>query len=385
MKDEIYRLCGLLEAKPDSSDQELKQAHRDLVKVWHPDRFPEDERLRRKAEDKIKTINAAYEALLSMGEELRAESIRPRASSARAASARPASPSPLRTPPPASSGPGEETASSQAASPPPNPAAAPSFALWRRPLPPYVKPLVLVGLCLVLIWVWPRSSSEPPKAPPPPAPAAASSNARAHDASVAMVKTEQKPAAPSPAVTLPEATLKSRTAAPKKDLPECKNGDDVPFAHRLSNGAFAHTHPSCWRVSQYSAEELEGFVRTAALQYEIPEELIRSVIAVSQKLSETDETTAQGLMQLTAPVAKEMLVRDPLDARQSIDGGARFLRILANQHEGNMEKILTLYRAGHPTTEKAEMDALLQEPDTQTFVKNVIRVYFDLKQNEEAK
>jgi curved DNA-binding protein CbpA len=47
------------EATPD----EIKQAYRDLVKVWHPDRFDSDARLRAKAEDRLKQINAAYRAL----------------------------------------------------------------------------------------------------------------------------------------------------------------------------------------------------------------------------------------------------------------------------------------------------------------------------------
>jgi len=44
---------------------EIKQAFRDLAQVWHPDRFAHDARLRAKAEDKFKQINAAYQTLMS--------------------------------------------------------------------------------------------------------------------------------------------------------------------------------------------------------------------------------------------------------------------------------------------------------------------------------
>ncbi len=44
---------------------EIKEAYRDLVKVWHPDRFGSDARLRQKAEDKLKQIINAYMVLQS--------------------------------------------------------------------------------------------------------------------------------------------------------------------------------------------------------------------------------------------------------------------------------------------------------------------------------
>ncbi len=56
-----YRVLGL---EPGASVDELKLAHRDLVKVWHPDRFADDPRLQMKAQEKLKQINEAYEFLL---------------------------------------------------------------------------------------------------------------------------------------------------------------------------------------------------------------------------------------------------------------------------------------------------------------------------------
>jgi hypothetical protein len=56
--DRHYQVLGL---QNGASKEDIKQAHRDLVKVWHPDRFSAgDERLRRKAEDKLREINEAY-------------------------------------------------------------------------------------------------------------------------------------------------------------------------------------------------------------------------------------------------------------------------------------------------------------------------------------
>ena len=55
----------VLGVKPGISNRELKAAHRDLAKVWHPDRFLHDPRLQEKAQEKLKEINEAYERLIS--------------------------------------------------------------------------------------------------------------------------------------------------------------------------------------------------------------------------------------------------------------------------------------------------------------------------------
>ncbi len=58
--EDAYRI---LDVDPGSSDFELKRAHRDLTKVWHPDRFGHDPALRQRAEEKLKTIHEAYETI----------------------------------------------------------------------------------------------------------------------------------------------------------------------------------------------------------------------------------------------------------------------------------------------------------------------------------
>jgi hypothetical protein len=53
----------VLALRPGATPVEVKEAYRDLVKVWHPDRFGGDPRLRQKAEDKLKQLNDAYRVL----------------------------------------------------------------------------------------------------------------------------------------------------------------------------------------------------------------------------------------------------------------------------------------------------------------------------------
>jgi hypothetical protein len=62
---DLSKAYDLLGVKPGVSNRELKAAHRDLAKVWHPDRFGHDPRLQEKAQEKLKEINEAYEQISS--------------------------------------------------------------------------------------------------------------------------------------------------------------------------------------------------------------------------------------------------------------------------------------------------------------------------------
>jgi hypothetical protein len=61
--DGIEQSLRVLGLEPDATEQAIKDAYRDLVKVWHPDRFGLDERLRTKAQEKLKEVNRAFEQL----------------------------------------------------------------------------------------------------------------------------------------------------------------------------------------------------------------------------------------------------------------------------------------------------------------------------------
>ena len=60
----MYEKCfEILGVSSHASSDEVKQAYRDLVNVWHPDRFSHNDRLRKKAEEELIKINLAYEEI----------------------------------------------------------------------------------------------------------------------------------------------------------------------------------------------------------------------------------------------------------------------------------------------------------------------------------
>jgi len=65
MNNDISRYYELLELEEGASLEQVRTAYRDLVKVWHPDRFQGDRRLLARAQEKLKAINLAYDQLLA--------------------------------------------------------------------------------------------------------------------------------------------------------------------------------------------------------------------------------------------------------------------------------------------------------------------------------
>ncbi|HEY8945273.1 MAG TPA: lytic transglycosylase domain-containing protein, partial [Polyangiaceae bacterium] len=95
--------------------------------------------------------------------------------------------------------------------------------------------------------------------------------------------------------------------------------------------------------SRYDAHILE-----AATLYQIPVELVRAVIKVESDFDPraVSPADARGLMQLIPPTASRMLVTDVFDPRENIFGGTRYLRVLANMFNGDLELTLAGYNAG---------------------------------------
>ncbi|KJR42875.1 heat shock protein DnaJ domain-containing protein, partial [Candidatus Magnetoovum chiemensis] len=63
MNEKLKRYFDLFELTPNNSFDELKSAYKDMVKVWHPDRFSHDPKLMKKADKKLQDINEAFKEL----------------------------------------------------------------------------------------------------------------------------------------------------------------------------------------------------------------------------------------------------------------------------------------------------------------------------------
>src|SRR6266581_4444156 len=65
MTEEIRESYRLLELEAGASLEAVKAGYRELIKIWHPDRFPNDPKFQKRATEKTKALNEAYQQILA--------------------------------------------------------------------------------------------------------------------------------------------------------------------------------------------------------------------------------------------------------------------------------------------------------------------------------
>ena len=110
-----------------------------------------------------------------------------------------------------------------------------------------------------------------------------------------------------------------------------------------------------------------------------PPALVRAVMHAESAFdpNAVSNVGASGLMQLMPATAREMYVKDIFDAKDNIEGGVRYLRVLANEFDGDMVKIVAAYNAGPKAVWNA--GGVPAIPETQDYVRKVLRLYFSYK------
>lgn len=141
------------------------------------------------------------------------------------------------------------------------------------------------------------------------------------------------------------------------------------------------------RVTTSSAKALttyDDYIEEAALKYRIPASLVRAVMHAESAFDPNAVSVvgASGLMQLMPKTAQEMFVKDIFDARENIEGGVRYLRVLANEFEGDMVKMVAAYNAG-PDAVKKYNGQVPPYAETQAYVRKVLSLYFQYKAKAE--
>lgn len=115
----------------------------------------------------------------------------------------------------------------------------------------------------------------------------------------------------------------------------------------------------------------EPIIREAAAMYDLDTRLLRAVVRLESGFDAlaVSSAGAQGLMQLMPALAEELGVADPFDPRENIFGGARYLKALLLEHDGNETLALASYNAGPGVV--AQYQGVPPYPETQQYVRTI--------------
>ena len=118
----------------------------------------------------------------------------------------------------------------------------------------------------------------------------------------------------------------------------------------------------------------DHLIREASEAYELPFAFIKAVIKIESNFNThaVSRVGAMGLMQLMPGTAGDMGVTDAFDARQNIFGGTRYLRLMANRYNGDINLVLAAYNAGPGNVDKVSG---IPFESTRGYVKNVYHWY----------
>jgi len=128
-------------------------------------------------------------------------------------------------------------------------------------------------------------------------------------------------------------------------------------------------------AAEPKTESIESMILAAASKHGIEPDLLAAVIAVESgyRPDAVSPKGAQGLMQLMPATARELEVKDPLDPRQNIEGGARYLRQLLDDNDGVYWRALAAYNAGMGRV--ARYDGLPPYRETINYIRRVFDRY----------
>jgi|SRR5690554_1188262 len=148
------------------------------------------------------------------------------------------------------------------------------------------------------------------------------------------------------------------------------NAEDAPQVSRAREAAQRGL------PSSFSGREayFDDVIEEAALTYDLPFGFIKAVIRVESAFQPhvVSHAGAMGLMQLMPRTAESLGVTNAFDARQNVFGGAKFLRILIDRYDGDINLILAAYNAGDVAVRRYDG---IPYPQTREYVASVYYWY----------
>ncbi len=176
-----------------------------------------------------------------------------------------------------------------------------------------------------------------------------------------------------------EGNLSFTNRKPDGDAKVYMKTSPTPGTPRAGVTPYAPQDRDVTRYTRY-----DEYIRQAATLYQIPEQLVRAVMKVESDYDPraVSYAGATGLMQLMPETAERMQVKDIRDPRENIFGGVRYLRILANLFNGDLDLTIAGYNAGEGAV--MQYGGIPPYAQTKDYVVKVTSFYRRYRSNPDA-
>jgi hypothetical protein len=134
--------------------------------------------------------------------------------------------------------------------------------------------------------------------------------------------------------------------------------------------------------SKEKSKDISETIKSAAEATGLDASLIKAVIAQESEFNKnaTSSKGAMGLMQLMPKTAEILGVDDPYDVEENVLGGARYLKMLMNKYNNDLNLSLAAYNAGPNAVDK--YGSVPPYEETQDYVSKVLKYYNEFKNFE---
>ena len=124
-----------------------------------------------------------------------------------------------------------------------------------------------------------------------------------------------------------------------------------------------------------SKNEILGIINEVSNKYDVDPKLIEALVKQESGFNPNAKSKAGalGLMQLMPATAKGLGVTDPMDPRQNIEGGVKYVKSMLDRFNGNIILALAAYNAGPNAVRK--YDGVPPYKETQNYVRSILANY----------
>jgi soluble lytic murein transglycosylase len=143
-----------------------------------------------------------------------------------------------------------------------------------------------------------------------------------------------------------------------------------PGSLRVSPARFLPSLDTCSNQSQF-----EPHIRLTCLRHGLDSNLVKAVIRAESgfNANAVSPKGAMGLMQLMPDTSRDLGVLNPFDPLENIDGGSRYLRLMLNRFNNDLQLALAAYNAGPEAV--ARHGGIPPYDETQVYVQRVLDFY----------